>query len=93
MGIFLFVRFYLEYVCKNQIKVIHLVRERPYRTVISSMYARKSGVWRTQSPSDIRLLKIRIERARLQEAALRLVKAINLFTEWLEACKTLKNII
>jgi hypothetical protein len=82
--------FLLEYVSKNQIKVIHLVRERPYRTVISSMYARKSGVWRTQSPSDIRLLKIRIERARLQEAALRLVKAINLFTEWLEACKTLK---
>ena len=51
----------IDYAHQRKMKIIHLVREKPFQTIISDMYAQQSGVWRAKDPSEIRAMKIRIE--------------------------------
>ena len=73
----------IQYSVDRGIKIIHLVREKPYRTVISRMYAQESGVWRTQNPALRPSVKIRIDRSKLHAKTMELSKTISSFSQWL----------
>lgn len=79
--------FLLRYAIKRGMRIIHLVRQKPYRTAISELYAQQSGIWRTDDPKNLPPLRIRIDREKLQERTLRIVKTIDLFSRWLEGCR------
>jgi len=76
----------IDYARQHEMKIVHLVRERPYQTVISDMYARQSGVWRTKSSSELSAMKIAIEPARLEARTRLLVETIGTFEHWLRGC-------
>jgi len=79
--------FLLDYARERQIKIIHLVREKVYQTVISHNYAQKSGVWRAKRPDEIGTLKIAVDRKKLENKARGLARTINLFDEWMAGSK------
>jgi hypothetical protein len=80
--------FLLDYAVSHRMKVVHLVREKPYQTIISDIYAQRSGVWRTKDPSEVPKLKIRIDSEKLKLRTSRLVRTIFQFEQWLKACNT-----
>jgi hypothetical protein len=75
--------FLIEYADRRKMKIVHLVRERCYQTVISDLYAQRSGVWRARDPAEIRTMRIRIEPAQLEQRARRVGRTIKLFDDWL----------
>jgi len=75
--------FLIEYAIERGIKIIHLVREKPYRTVISNMYGQETGVWHARSIDQVVRAKMTIDRGLLKEKAIRLAKTIRLFEGWL----------
>lgn len=79
--------FLIDYALYHGIRIIHLVRQKPYRTTISELYAWQSRIWQTDDPKNLPSLRIRIDREKLRERTLRLVKTINLFSRWLEGCR------
>lgn len=76
--------FLLNYAIRKRLRVIHLLRYKPFRTVISGIYARKSGVWRTTNKQYIPSMKITIDRAKLESRTFQLIKTIGFYTEWLK---------
>jgi hypothetical protein len=82
--------FLLEYAINRNIKIIHLVREKPYRTIISRMYAEQSGVWRTKNAEDVSSLKITIDRGTLQQMTRRLCDTIALFNSWVKGSQEIR---
>src|ERR1700742_3077971 len=66
----------IDYAHQRKMKIIHLVREKPFQTIISDMYAQQSGVWRAKDPSEIRAMKIRIDPVRLEARTRRLARTI-----------------
>jgi Sulfotransferase family len=80
----------IDYANQRKIKIIHLVREKPYQTVISDMYAQQSGVWRAREASEIRTMKIKIDPAKLEARTRRLARTIDLFNQWLAGCAAIR---
>lgn len=82
--------FILNYAIQKHVKIIHLVRHKPYRNIISNFFAEKSGIWHlTENAANNRIVnsfKINVDRAALEAKALRLCETINLFGKWLSGC-------
>jgi hypothetical protein len=78
--------FLLGYAAAKRIKIVHLIRRKPYRTAISNLYAKASGVWVLRSGENPPAKKITINREELQARAVKLAETINLFRNWLSDC-------
>lgn len=80
--------FLLDYAAGRRMKIVHLVREKPYQTIVSDIYAQRSGVWRTKDPNEVPNLKIKIDSEKLKQRTHRLVRTIFQFEQWLKSCKS-----
>jgi len=75
--------FFLHYAIERGIKFIHLVREKPYHTAISNLYALNSKKWQVRSGEELPSAKITVDRAALQDRAVNIAKSVSLCSEWL----------
>ena len=80
----------LDFAVERGIRIIHLVREKPYRTVISNMFGQESGVWHVRNANQIPELKLKVDRGVLQARTLRLVQTIDLFSRWLQGSQKVR---
>ena len=81
--------FLLDYAIDRGIRFIHLIREQPYRTVISNMYAQEAKIWHVRNTDPTPSKTITVDRAQLQIRAFRLAKTIGLFSQWLNGAQHL----
>lgn len=86
---FLSCPFLLRYAIDRNMKIIHLVRRKAYRTIISYMYAAETGVWHVRTPGQPPCAKVRINLPTLQERTLRLCQTIGLVEHWLKGARKL----
>jgi len=77
----------LQYAFERNFRIIHLIRKKPYQTVVSDFYAMASGVWQTKSKDELPSLRVNIDRRKLQERTIQLVKSIAAFRRWLQGCR------
>jgi LPS sulfotransferase NodH len=82
--------FLIDYAIANRLKVIHLVRDKPYQTVISDLYAQQTGVWRTKDPNEVPFVDITVKIPQLKARVRRLARVIGLFDQWLSGAKSIR---
>jgi hypothetical protein len=82
--------FLLRYARKNQIKILHLVRENIFQTALSSLYAAQSGVWRASRPDQVKRISITVDREVLGRRINEISKAVVSFDDWLRGCVNLR---
>ncbi|HEX3429328.1 MAG TPA: sulfotransferase [Rhizomicrobium sp.] len=80
----------VQYAKRNGLKVLHLVRRKVYRTAISGFYANESGVWRAKSEHETKLIRIAVDRERLEKKARAIARSIARFEDWLSDCPHLE---
>jgi LPS sulfotransferase NodH len=80
----------LQYAKRKPLKILHLVRNKVYRTAISGFYAHKTGVWRAKSEDQTKQIRISIDPSRLQSKAVLLARTIARFNSWLSRCPHLQ---
>jgi hypothetical protein len=80
----------IDYARTNRIKIVHLVRAKVYGTVISTLYAHRSGVWRAKETAQLRPTRIEVKKDELMRRAREIAETVALFDRWFAQCDCLR---